>query len=166
VLLLFFVLGNYLSALYPVSHLFALSPANRAAMAEVADVIPEDANVAVIVGRGRWEIDATSEWFPAISGRRSVGTVQGYEWLGGERWDAQRRAYAELQKCAADVLSCIPGWAADHGLSVDYVYIPKGSLHGPFADPDCCPAPRHSVELVPGARVIYDGAGATVIELP
>jgi hypothetical protein len=165
-LLLFLVLGNYLSSLFPSSPLFALSPENREAMETAAEDIPMDANVAVVVGQGIWETDSTSEWFPVISGRRSVGTVQGYEWLGPEQWDAQRTAYSELQECGMDVLSCVTAWAADHEVNVDYVYIPKGSLRGPFGNPDCCPAPRHSVELVPGARVIYDGAGATVIELP
>jgi len=64
------------------------------------------------------------------------------------------------------VLPCVVAWADTFDMPVTHVLLPKGHLHGPSSDADCCPAPRHSVELVPGARVIYDGPGATVIELP
>ena len=44
---------------------------------------PEDAVLAVVTGGDYWEVDAVSEWFPAIADRRSAATVQGHEWLGG-----------------------------------------------------------------------------------
>jgi hypothetical protein len=125
-----------------------------------------DAVFAVITSGPAWQSDAASEWFPALSGRRSAATVQGYEWLGGDAWTRQQEAYEDLQACSNDVLLCVVAWSQEYGIAVTHVFLPKGQLHGPLSDLDCCPAPRHSVDLVPGARVIYDGSGATIIELP
>jgi hypothetical protein len=160
------VLANYVSSLRPNSPLYALPIEQRTAMTTMAESVGPDAQVAVITGGSEWGLDATSEWFPTISGLRSIATVQGYEWLGHAAWDRQQAAYEALQECANDVLLCVLAWADEYGMAPTHVLIPKGELHGPLSDLDCCPAPRHSVELVPGARVIYDGPGATMIELP
>lgn len=159
------VLANYHSGLLPNSPLHGLSTDQRAAMAWMQGKTPEAAEVAVVTGALFWD-DTASEWFPALTDRRSAATVQGYEWLGHDAWQDQQGAYAELQSCARDVLPCVVAWADEYAPSVTYVFLPKGYLHGPLGNEDCCPAPRHSVELVPGARVIYDGPGATVIQLP
>jgi hypothetical protein len=159
------VLGNYHSGVRPSSPLYALSSEQSQAIAWVRENTPRDAVLAVVTGSDHWELDAVSEWFPAISSRRSAGTVQGHEWLGNVAWQRQQDAYASLQVCANDVLPCVLAWAERYELPVTYVFLPKGQLHGPTSPADCCRAPRHSVELVPGSRVVYDGPGATVIEL-
>lgn len=159
------VFANYFSGLRPSSPLHGLSADQRAAMSWTEGNTPEAAEFAVVTGQAFWE-DAASEWFPALTDRRSAGTVQGYEWLGHDAWQRQLDVYEELQSCARDVLPCVVVWAEAHAPSVTHVFLPKGYLNGPLGSEDCCPAPRHSVELVPGARVIYDGPGATVIQLP
>jgi hypothetical protein len=160
------VFANYFSGLRPTSPMHAISGEQWDAIAWAGEGTPGDAVLAVVTGSNTWELDAVSEWFPAIADRRSAGTVQGSEWLGNAAWQAQLSAYADLQLCAVDVLPCVLDWAQRHEMPVTHVFIPKGELHGPTSPVDCCPAPRHSVELVPGARVVYDGPGATVIELP
>ena len=160
------VFGNYFSGLRPTSPLHAISGEQRQAMIWVGDGTPQDAVFAVVTGSAGWEIDAGSEWFPAIGDRRSAGTVQGNEWLGNAAWQHQQEAYGSLQACAIDVLPCVIAWAARYEQPVTHVFLPKGHLHGPSSPQDCCPAPRHSVELVAGSRVVYDGPGATVIQLP
>jgi hypothetical protein len=160
------VVGNAISGLHPFSPLYALTTEQRQAITWASESTPRDAVFAVVTGGTVWHIDYVSEWFPAIADRRSAGTVQGAEWLGNAAWRRQQDAYAGLQYCAIDVLSCVAAWAERYEQPVTYVFLPKGRLHGPASPGDCCPAPRHSVELVPGARVVYDGPGATVIELP
>ncbi|MEK6191325.1 MAG: hypothetical protein AABM41_03250 [Chloroflexota bacterium] len=160
------VFANYFSGLRQTSPLHAMSSEQRQAIVWAGERTPGDAVLAVVTGSNDWEIDAVSEWLPAIANRRSAGTVQGYEWLGDAAWQRQLDAHASLQACASDVLPCVLAWADEFDFAVTHVFIPKGALHGPLSDADCCPAPRHSVELVDGARVVYDGPGATVIELP
>lgn len=166
VVLLALVFGNYLSALVETSPLFALSPDQRAGMAWAEESTPADAAIAVVTAGSHWETDAVSEWFPTLANRMSVATVQGFEWLGPGAWDQRRDAYEELQECGRDVLPCVIDWAARHEIAITHIYLPSGQLNGPLSTFDCCPAPRHSVELVPGARVIYNGPGATIIAMP
>jgi hypothetical protein len=165
-LLIALVTANYLSVLRTASPTHALSREQRAAMEWTAEHAGADAVFAVVSGSPAWANDAVSEWFPALTRRQSAGTVQGYEWLGAAEWERQVTAYEDLQECAVDVLPCVVVWSDTHGRPVTHVFLPKGRLQGTLSPRDCCPAPRHSVELVPGARVIYDGPGATVIQLP
>jgi hypothetical protein len=158
-------LASSISAQRPQSPMHALSVDQRAAMEWSAANLPEDASLAVVTN-SIWERDATSEWIPVLALRRSVGTVQGTEWLGGAAFASSQVAYSDLQACADDVLPCVLTWADDNGIVVSHVYLPKGQLHGPFSDDDCCPGLRHSVPLVEGATVVYDGPGATIIALP
>ncbi len=89
------VFANYFSGIRPTSPLHALSSEQRQAIIWAGESTPEDAVLAVVTGTGAWEIDAVSEWFPAIADRRSAGTVQGSEWLGNAAWQRQLDAYAE-----------------------------------------------------------------------
>jgi hypothetical protein len=165
-LLIALITANYLSVLRITSPTHALRADQRAAMEWAAEHAGADAVFAVVTGSPAWANDAVSEWFPALTRRQSAGTVQGYEWLGAAEWERQVNAYEDLQNCAADVLPCVLAWSDTYDLPVTHVFLPKGRLNGPLSPADCCPAPRHSVELVPGAEVIYDGPGATIIELP
>lgn len=160
------IVANHYSGLRPSSPLHGLDTEQQLALLWAGENSPDEAVFAVVTNGTFWEDDAVSEWFPALTDRRSAATVQGYEWLGNVAWHGQRRAYEELQACARDVLPCVVAWADRYEQPVTHVFMPKGYLHGPIGDFDCCAATRHSVELVPGARVIYDGPGATVIQLP
>jgi hypothetical protein len=160
------VLANYFSGLQSTSPLHGLSADQRSAITWAGENTGDEAVFAVVTGGPSWENDAVSEWFPALTDRRSAATVQGSEWLGPATWSAQQDAYTSLQACGRDVLPCVVAWSDRLDMAVTHVFVPKGRLHGPTTPDDCCPAVRHSVELVAGARVVYDGPGATVIELP
>lgn len=160
------VVANYYSGLRPSSPLHGLDNEQQSALVWAGENTPDDAVFAVLTNGTFWENDAVSEWFPALTDQRSAATVQGYEWLGNVAWQRQQGSYDSLQACARDVLPCVLAWSDTYDLPITHVFLPKGQLHGPSSAIDCCPAPRHSVELVPGARVIYDGPGATVIQLP
>ena len=57
-------------------------PANeREAMDWIAANTPKESKFILLTGETSWEIDSTSEWFPALTGRTSLVTVQGTEWL-------------------------------------------------------------------------------------
>ncbi|HEX9868567.1 MAG TPA: hypothetical protein VGC99_08225, partial [Candidatus Tectomicrobia bacterium] len=55
------------------------------------------------------------------------------------------------------------GWLSDW--AAEYVFIPKGPLHGPNSAPDCCGALRADLGVDPGFTTIYDGAGATIFRV-
>lgn len=145
--------------------LHALSSANRGAMAWVSRHTPADARFAVVTGSGWW-VDATSEWFPVLAARHSVATVQGYEWMGKGAWTMRVERDTELQLCATSTAACLRTWAgpAADGL---YVYVPKGRLLGEASpSDDGAAALRSSLRAALNIRLLYDGPGASVFELP
>ncbi len=55
------------------------------AMAWVKENTPTEAEFFVVPSSTWWETDAVGEWFPALTGRTNLLTVQGSEWLPGYR---------------------------------------------------------------------------------
>ena len=133
----------------------------RSAMAWTSDSLPASARVVVVTGR-IWTVDAPSEWFPYLAGRRSVATVQGNEWLGPAAWDQSLDRNFSLQARAGDTVASLDDWADEFGVEFDYVFLPKGQLGGPFSPGDCCAAMRTTLRESPNYQVVYDGPGATI----
>jgi hypothetical protein len=131
----------------------ALSPQELAAFRWVERRTSPDARFLVVSGTP-WEIDRTSEWLPVLTGRKSVATVQGYEWRPIGEFIRKKREYNGLQGCANWMAQCLDDWARATGQWYTYVYIPKSP------DRDCCRVLRYSLEQDPDFRLIYDGAGA------
>jgi hypothetical protein len=69
--------------------------------------------------------DPVSEWFPALTGRISIGTAQGYEWLKENSFEAVLTSSLELQQCADQSISCISAWANTNDQDFSYVYVHK-----------------------------------------
>lgn len=156
------------SAISPAetSPFLILRPEAREAMAWLNHNTEPDARFLVVTATNVWSVDNAAEWFPALTGRTSVATVQGSEWLQGD-FGAKEDAYEQLQECAFRDGGCLQRWAADTGLTFTHVYLPKGSpriQHSsiPAADEDCCPALRSSLRNSPDFKVVFDGPGATI----
>jgi hypothetical protein len=67
--------------------------------------------------------DPVSEWFPALTGRTSVATVQGHEWDDQNSFaDLLDRSVA-VQKCMGQSIQCLETWADGNHFVIDYVYI-------------------------------------------
>jgi hypothetical protein len=103
-----------------------------------------------------WGYDEVSEWLPAISGRRSIGTVQGAEWLGSDGFGDQLDRHFAILDCARSTAACYRAIDPDA-----VIFVPKGELAGPLSPADCCPALRATLGDA-GYQVIYDGPGATI----
>jgi hypothetical protein len=141
----------------------ALSADRRQAMAWVAAELEPDATVALITD-SVWPRDPDSEWFPLLAQRRSVATVQGSEWLGVAAFVKTRGAHHTLQTCVRSAsVDCVREWLAEW--PADYLYLPKGHLHGPSSPADCCAGLRRSLLADPAFTPVYDGPGATVLRV-
>jgi hypothetical protein len=136
-----------------VNDMSALSPQERQAFRWVAARTPERARFLIVAGTP-WEIDRTSEWLPALTGRKSVATVQGYEWRPIGEFARKKREYNALQSCAGWVSRCLRDWSRATNQFYTHVYIPKSP------ERDCCHLLRYSLERDPNYRVIYNGPGA------
>jgi hypothetical protein len=131
----------------------ALTPDERAAMRWVTQRTSPQARFLVVAGTP-WEIDRTSEWLPALTGRKSVATVQGFEWRPVGEFFQKKREYNDLQGCAGWIAQCLSDWSRATGQAYTHVYIPKSP------DRDCCHMLRYSLEHDPRFRLIYNGPGA------
>jgi hypothetical protein len=75
--------------------------------------------------------DPTSEWFPALTDRTSVVTVQGHEWDGNIPIKEILSQSETVQKCLGQSFQCIESLAESNHIVFDYVYI-----HNPELLPD------------------------------
>ncbi|TAK63985.1 MAG: hypothetical protein EPO22_06185 [Dehalococcoidia bacterium] len=161
------VLACYMLLLALVSTprpLSAMSVDERAAMQWATDNTPPGSRFAVVSG-DQWALDRTSEWLPALTGRVSSVTPQGYEWAGGSAFSHRLSAYRELQQCAGRDEACLTGWSLWQEVGYDYVYIPKLAPRSAIAvdnERECCAALRMSLRADPAYEAVYDGPGATI----
>lgn len=149
------------SRLAPSSPLFSLTAAQRGPM-RAAPALSEPGDRFVIVSGLPWHIDAVSEWFPVLAGRTSVGTVQGYEWLGGDWFARQRERATALLDCAAglDAL-CLTDWIRDGG-GAEYILTTESDFlaaHGY----DCCNALARALVKARVAVEVYRSDAVTIL---
>lgn len=143
--------------------LTSLPADERAAMEWVREETPPGAEFLVVTHQS-WAVDRTSEWFPVLAERRSVGTVQGTEWVR-EAFQNQLSAHRDLQECAEFGGGCLNAWDERYGITYDYLFIPKTAHleRGAPLDPDeCCAALRNDLRRDARYEVVFDGEGATV----
>ncbi len=133
----------------------SLSREERLAMRWVtAESVPRS-RFLLITGAG-WPWDKTSEWFPALTGRVSVATVQGYEWLPDKGYERQSAIHAAAQACAGQDAACTERWINDTRISVTHVYVPK------LRRGQCCWSLLGSLQQDPRYQLVYDGPGAVI----
>ena len=162
----------YALATSPLTPILARSPINilpvsdRTAMAWIQANTPEEAAFVVVSAGDLWELDVSSEWFPALAGRRSLGTVQGTEWFRGDRGTKAAEArYDRLIGCAHETAGCLEGWAAAHFSGFTHVYVSDGAREaGEQDNPDCCALLRYSLINSPAYRLLYEAQGVQVFE--
>ena len=155
------------SALSETSPLHSISAGNRAAMYWARDNTPADARFIVVPSVERWGIDATAEWFPALSQRVSLTTVQGSEWLPGSTYSHRIEAYATLAECGGQTVICLEDWAAK--LDFSHIYIAKG--RSPLSDLarlgqklDCCAPLIASLAGSANYVQIFDSPDAAIFQ--
>ena len=136
----------------------ALPSPVRQAMEWIAHHTPEGARFAVVHGRGDPWTDSISEWFPALTGRQSVATVQGTEWLGEETFQYHLAAFYDLQGCAYEGAFCLDRWATSFGARYDYVFIPCAEGW------ECAQSLRLSLAMDSRYLLVYDGTGGYVYQ--
>lgn len=63
--------------------LVALTGSERSAMTWIEQNTPDRSEFIVLSRSFSWEDDRVAEWFPVLSGRKSLTTAQGLEWIPG-----------------------------------------------------------------------------------
>lgn len=91
---------------------FRLLPAERQALNWIEQNTPENSRFLLLTGDAALS-DPLSEWFPALTRRTSLVTVQGHEWTPELPLRESLRDYAKAQSCLDRDLDCLSNWKFD-----------------------------------------------------
>ncbi len=141
-----------------------LYPPDEEAMRWAQANTPDDSRFLVLTGTTSASCDSVMEWFPAISGRKSLFTVQGTEWTKGAGFNDYVRSTYAVQECLADSnVACLDELVdrADY----DYLYVSKilrVNNCGPLAPQRVFPYFVESLKLDSGFDVVYESDGVLI----
>lgn len=163
VLFLAAVADSALAQRDPATPLRAVSPGEREAMSWVSSNTPNEAAFVVLSGR-YWAADAAAEWFPVLANRHSVATVQGYEWLGDERFQRQQQRAIALAPCVVtEDHACIERWFDEAG-GVDHLLLTR-SPDALVEGLECCLQLADQIGEMMPADVVFRNDDAVVVRL-
>jgi hypothetical protein len=94
-------------------------PNDREAMQWIALNTPESSRFVVLTGSSHPLLDPTAEWFPALSQRKSLTTIQGQEWLLQGNWNVTVGDMIALQACWHYQIACLE----DKTLDLPYTHL-------------------------------------------
>ncbi len=101
-----------------------LYPPDQEAMIWVRENTPEDSRFLVLTGTTSVSCDSVLEWFPALTGRKSLFTVQGTEWTEGKNFNKYVVSTYLVQKClSSSDSSCLDGIIRRE--TYDFIYLSK-----------------------------------------
>ncbi|MBN2389066.1 MAG: glycosyltransferase family 39 protein [Anaerolineales bacterium] len=83
---------------------------------------PEGSRFLVLTGNEPMT-DPVSEWFPALTGRTSLATLQGNEWNAAIDFSQVFEADRLLQACLFQSPDCLETWQTANAASPDYIYM-------------------------------------------
>ena len=134
ILMAYLMIVMFVGMLYFSIHLSAMrvSEENLKAFEWVSENTPIDSHFIIMTGNTDLFRDWTQEWFPAISDRISLTTIQGQEWLDGIFFTERVSNIQSLQRCISDAspLECVELQAKKLDSGYDYIYISKSATDG------------------------------------
>ena len=143
-----------------------LYPPDQDAMAWVREKTSSDARFLVLTGTTSVSCDSVLEWFPALTGRQSIFTVQGREWTEGSNFNNYILSTYPAQKClSSENASCLD--SAVSRASYDYIYLSKTlrvNNCAPLDLPRTFPYFVENLRLDGGFEVAYETEGVIVWE--
>jgi hypothetical protein len=132
-------------------------PGDRTAMQWVRENTPSDAKFLVLTGSPVISYDPVPEWFPELTGRRSLLTVQGLEWVSGEDFGDAVSNTAAVQTCLSVSAKCILD--SESAQDFDYLYISR-ILHtenfGPLSPARTYPYAIEQLRANENLEVVYE----------
>lgn len=106
--------------------LVALTGSERSAMAWIKNNTPSKSEFVLLSRSSSWEDDRIAEWFPILSGRKSLTTAQGLEWMPGDVFHSKVESIKELKRNQA-LGNRVVGYIESHYDSFQYIaaFIPR-----------------------------------------
>jgi hypothetical protein len=124
----------------------------------------------LVISPDWWGADRVSEWFPVLSHRNSILTVQGYEFAPNNAFSERIKSSKLINSCVlANDLSCIEDWSKTQPVSYTYLYIPK---RAPITQSlnilrsgDCCIVLRKAVQESSHYQKVFENSDAAIFQI-
>jgi len=100
-----------------------VSDGEQTAMQWVKENTPENSQFLVLTGEPESMCESSAEWFPALADRTSLSTLQGREWVLGNKFGEFIGHRASLQNCIDENLECLDREIKYFGDDFDYIYV-------------------------------------------
>ena len=100
-----------------------VSNGEQTAMQWVKEYTPADSQFLVLTGEPEAMCESSAEWFPALAERTSLSTLQGREWLLGNKFGEFIGHRAGIQGCIDEGLECLNRESIYFGTDYDYIYV-------------------------------------------
>jgi hypothetical protein len=94
-----------------------------AAMTWAKENTPADSRFLLLTGESESMCDAAAEWFPALSERTSVATLQGREWTLSNQFGSFLSHRNSIQICIDADIGCLEQESEYFGQPVEYIFI-------------------------------------------
>jgi hypothetical protein len=105
-----------------------VSKGEQAAMQWIKDHTPRESKFLVITAESDPMCDSSGEWFPSLTKRTSLSTLQGQEWLPKNKFGELLGHRASIQSCINKGVECLNRETGYFGTDYSYIYI---STHTP-----------------------------------
>ncbi len=140
-------------------------PGEQTALAWIRQNTPLNARFAVLTGSGNISYDPLPEWFPALTGRHSLFTVQGLEWVPSRFGETLQKSKT-AQECLRVDADCLLKNLAGQG--ADYLYLTRQLRTENFEPLEPPRIYRHVEEglRAAGLPVVYESEDALIFQLP
>jgi hypothetical protein len=120
---------------YENSSLYGVSKSDRQAMHWVEkNTQPNEIFIVITPQYNNWSVDKAAEWFPALSKRKSINTLQGKEWLSNNEFASRESMNESIQDCILEGISCIEKYATEGKTRYDFIYISYDNTNKKFAE--------------------------------
>ncbi|MBC7875877.1 MAG: glycosyltransferase family 39 protein [Anaerolineales bacterium] len=100
-----------------------VSEGEQRAMQWIKENTPEGSQFLVITGESESMCESSAEWFPTLTERTSLATLQGREWLLGSKFGEFIGHRTNLQSCINENMECLEREIKYFAEDFDYIYI-------------------------------------------
>ena len=139
---------------------------DQEAMTWIRAHTPDSSRFLVLTGTSSVSCDSVLEWFPALTGRQSIFTVQGTEWTQGPNFNQYVTSTYAAQKCLySGDASCLD--AAVDRSAYDFIYVSKilrVDNCGPLSPQKTFPAFLEDIQADHSFQTVYETEGVIVLE--
>jgi hypothetical protein len=166
--ILFYVLFFLVFSTYQFGYQLSsatLYPPDQEAMTWVRKNTSATSRFLVLTGTSSVSCDSVMEWFPALTGRQSINTVQGTEWTQGKNFSNYVKSTYAAQKCVIDGdVACLDG-AVDRG-AYDYIYFSKilrTDNCRPVPSPRTFPYFQEKLQEIQDLKTVYESEDVIIL---